>query len=31
MSEQELINAAKAPTIAYNKKDWNGFKAAITD
>jgi steroid delta-isomerase-like uncharacterized protein len=30
MSEQELINAAKAPTVAYNKKDWNGVKAAIT-
>ena len=30
MSEQDLINAAKAPTIAYNKKDWGGVKAAIT-
>ena len=30
MSEQELINAAKAPTVAYNKKDWGGVKAAIT-
>jgi steroid delta-isomerase-like uncharacterized protein len=30
MSEQELINAAKAPTVAYNKKDWDGVKAAIT-
>src|SRR5574341_1445368 len=30
MSEQELINAAKAPTVAYNKKDWNGVKAAVT-
>ena len=30
MSEQELINAAKAPTVAYNKKDWAGVKAAIT-
>ncbi len=29
MSEQELINAAKAPTVAYNKKDWNGVRAAI--
>ncbi|MCI0697351.1 ester cyclase [candidate division KSB1 bacterium] len=30
MSDQELINAAKAPTVAYNKKDWDGVKAAIT-
>ena len=30
MSEQELINAAKAPTVAYNKKDWSAVKAAIT-
>ena len=30
MSEQELINAAKAPTVAYNQKDWDAFKAAIT-
>jgi steroid delta-isomerase-like uncharacterized protein len=30
MSEQEIINAAKAPTLAYNKKDWGGVKAAIT-
>jgi steroid delta-isomerase-like uncharacterized protein len=29
MSEQELINAAKAPTIAYNKKDWKAVEAAI--
>jgi len=30
MSDQELINAAKAPTVAYNNKDWNAFKASVT-
>lgn len=30
MSEQELIDAAKAPNVAYNKKDWDGVRAAIT-
>ena len=30
MSEQELINAAKAVTVAYNNKDWDGVRAAVT-
>ena len=30
MSQQSLIDAAKAPTIAYNNKDWNTMKAAVT-
>ncbi len=30
MSEQELINAAKAQLEAYNKKDWDAARAAIT-
>lgn len=30
MTEQELIIAAKAPTDAYNKKDWNAMKSSIT-
>ncbi|MGH7597597.1 MAG: ester cyclase [bacterium] len=30
MSEHEFINAAKAPTVAYNMKDWSGVKTAIT-
>jgi steroid delta-isomerase-like uncharacterized protein len=30
MSEQSLIDAAKASTIAYNNKDWNAAKAALT-
>ncbi len=30
MSEQEFIDAAKAPNVAYNKKDWDGVRAAIT-
>ena len=29
MSEQDLINAAKASTIAYNTKNWDSFKAAV--
>lgn len=30
MSDQDLINAAQAPNIAYSKKDWDAFKAAVT-
>src|SRR5437762_5055940 len=30
MSQQSLIDAAKAPTIAYNNKDWKAVKAAVT-
>jgi steroid delta-isomerase-like uncharacterized protein len=30
MSDQSLIDAAKASTIAYNNKDWNAVRAAIT-
>lgn len=30
ISEQQLIAAAKAPTIAYNEKNWGAVKAAIT-
>jgi steroid delta-isomerase-like uncharacterized protein len=30
MSEQELIDAAKAQLDAYNKKDWDAARAAIT-
>jgi len=30
MPEQDFINAAKAPTVAYNNKDWNAVKAAVT-
>jgi steroid delta-isomerase-like uncharacterized protein len=30
MSDQSLIDAAKASTIAYNNKDWNAAKAALT-
>lgn len=29
-SRQELIAAAKAPTIAYNEKDWDAVRSAIT-
>ena len=29
MSQQSLIDAAKAPIIAYGKKDWDGVRAAI--
>ena len=29
MTEQQLIDIAKAPTIAYNKKDWQGVKGAM--
>ena len=30
MSQQSLIDAAKAPNIAYNNKDWEAVKAAVT-
>src|SRR5205823_3512365 len=30
MSQQSLVDAAKAPTIAYNNKDWKAVKAAVT-
>ena len=30
MSQPSLIDAAKAPTLAYNKKDWNAVRAAVT-
>ncbi len=29
MSEQELIDAAKAPIVAYNEKDWNAVRMAV--
>ncbi len=29
MSQQSMIDAAKAPTIAYGKKDWEAARAAI--
>ena len=29
MSEQEMIDVAKAPTVAYNKKDWNEIRATM--
>ena len=29
MSQQSLIDAAKAPIIAYNDKDWKAVKAAV--
>ncbi len=29
MSQQSLIDAAKAPDIAYNNKDWDAVKAAV--
>ena len=29
MSEQELIQAAKAPSVAYNEKDWEAVKACV--
>ena len=29
LSEQQLIAAAKAPTVAYNEKNWDAVKAAI--
>src|SRR6266699_4819904 len=30
MSQQSLTDAAKAPIIAYNDKDWKAVKAAVT-
>ena len=30
LSEKQLIAAAKAPILAYNDKDWDAVKAAIT-
>lgn len=30
-SPQQLINTAKAPMLAFNAKDWNAVRAAITD
>ena len=30
MSQESLIDAAKAPVIAYGKKDWDALRAAIT-
>ena len=30
LSPQQLIEAAKAPTLAYNQKDWNAVRAGIT-
>ena len=30
MSQESMIDAAKAPIIAYGKKDWNAVRAAIT-
>ncbi len=29
MSQQSLIDAAKAPIIAYGKKDWDAVRAAL--
>ena len=29
MSEQEVIQAALAPTAAYNNKDWDALRAAV--
>jgi steroid delta-isomerase-like uncharacterized protein len=30
MSQQQLIDAAKAPLIAFNEKDWNAVRASMT-
>jgi steroid delta-isomerase-like uncharacterized protein len=30
LSPQQLIDAAKAPMLAYNQKDWNAVRAGIT-
>jgi steroid delta-isomerase-like uncharacterized protein len=30
LSPQQLIDAAKAPTLAYNQKDWNAVRTGIT-
>ena len=29
MTQQSLIDAAKAPSVAYNKKDWDAVRAAV--
>ena len=29
MTQQSMINAAKAPVIAYNEKNWDALKAAL--
>ena len=29
MSQESMIDAAKAPVLAYSKKDWSAFKASI--
>jgi steroid delta-isomerase-like uncharacterized protein len=30
MSQQQLIDAAKAPLTAFNEKDWNAVRASVT-
>jgi steroid delta-isomerase-like uncharacterized protein len=30
LSQQQLIDAAKAPLIAFNEKDWNAVRASVT-
>jgi steroid delta-isomerase-like uncharacterized protein len=30
LSEQQLINAAQAPVLAYNEKDWNTLRVNVT-
>ena len=30
ISQQQLVDAAKAPLIAFNEKDWNAVRASIT-
>ena len=30
MSEQQLINAAKASTVGFNEKDWDKVRASVT-
>ena len=30
MSQQQLIDAAKAPLIAFNEKDWNAVRGSVT-
>ena len=30
MSQESMIDAAKAPVIAYGKKDWDALRAAVT-
>ena len=31
LSQQQLIDAAKAPLIAFNEKDWNAVRASVTE